>query len=154
MGRLVKMRQCTSAADEEVYTEFVNVKANPLRELFMVDLNQQQKTRAGQLAFARSTDVRSSGRIFCRKRGQAQKDRLRFSGWPGEKKRAGHEPSVNATREAGGIFAPISGPMECCDDLDATMGRCRTMRASQATAAISSRLAQTRPWRSLPTTQY
>ena len=35
---------------------------------------------------------------------------------PSEKKRAGHEPSVNVIREAGGIFAPISGPMECCDD--------------------------------------
>ena len=110
-------------------------------------------------------------------------------------------------REAGGIFALVSGPMECCDDeatreeeefceLDATagrvkgpckltgktselstigvvaedeatvglvtalveyvltMGRCRTMGVSQATTAISSRLAQTRPWRSLPTTQF
>ena len=35
---------------------------------------------------------------------------------PSEKKRAGHEPSVNVISEAGGIFAPISGPMECCDD--------------------------------------
>ena len=35
---------------------------------------------------------------------------------PSEKKRAGHEPSVNVIRQAGGIFAPISGPMECCDD--------------------------------------
>ena len=34
---------------------------------------------------------------------------------PSEKKRAGHEPSVNVIREAGGIFAPISGPVECCD---------------------------------------
>ena len=109
------MRQCTSAVDEELYTEFVDVKANPLRDLFMVNVNQQQKTRAGQLVFTRSTDERSSGRI-CGKRGQAQKDRLRFSGLPSEKKRAGHEPSVNVIREAGGIFAPISGPMECCDD--------------------------------------
>ena len=35
---------------------------------------------------------------------------------PSEKKRAGHEPSVNVIREAGGIFAPISVPVECCDD--------------------------------------
>ena len=128
-----KMRQRTSAV-EELHTEFVDGKANPLRELFMVNLNQQHRTRTGQLAFTRSTDDRSSGRIFCGKRGQAQTDRLGFSGWPSEKKRAGHEPSVNVIREAGGIFAPISGPMECCDDeatreeeefceLDANAGR-------------------------------
>ena len=35
---------------------------------------------------------------------------------PSEKKRAGHEPSVNVIRLAGGIFAPISQPVQCCDD--------------------------------------
>ena len=40
----------TSDVDEELFTELVDVEANPLRELLMVNMNQPQKTRTRQLA--------------------------------------------------------------------------------------------------------
>ena len=45
------MRQKISDVDEELFTELVDVEANPLRELLMVNMNQPQKTRTRQLAF-------------------------------------------------------------------------------------------------------
>ena len=50
-GWSFKMRQFFSVVEEELHTELVDVEANPMRELLMVNMNQPQKTRARQLAF-------------------------------------------------------------------------------------------------------
>ena len=50
-GRPFKMRQYIAAVDEELYLEFVNVEANPLREMLLAGMNEHQKRRARQLAF-------------------------------------------------------------------------------------------------------
>ena len=43
---------------KELYTELVDVEANPLRELLMVNMNQPQKTRVRQLAFMLTMDTK------------------------------------------------------------------------------------------------
>ena len=50
-GWSFKMRQYTSAVDEELYLELVNVEANPLREFPLAGMSEPQKKRARQLAF-------------------------------------------------------------------------------------------------------
>ena len=50
-GWSYKMRQSFAAVDEELYREFLDVEANPLREMPLAGMNEPQKRRARQLSF-------------------------------------------------------------------------------------------------------
>ena len=80
-----------------------------------VDALMKGKGKNKDKAKEGTSDTSNMKCFFCKEKGHARKDCLKFSAWLAEKKTVGHEQSASSTKEDGWIFALEHEHEELCE---------------------------------------